>query len=63
VPTLLWAVGGGGTSSAYLQGVAVDGSGGVVAAGYFSSTVATFGNRTLAAKTSNLLVLSTDTDD
>jgi len=41
--TTLWAVRGGGTSSDYLYGVAVDGAGSVVAAGHFKSSSATFG--------------------
>jgi hypothetical protein len=41
--TTLWAVRGGGTSIDSLKGVAVDGAGGVVAAGYVSSFSATFG--------------------
>jgi hypothetical protein len=53
----LWAVRGGGTSYDYLQGVAVDGSGGVVAAGYFSSSVATFGDRVLSRISSGTTAL------
>jgi len=41
--TTLWAVRGGGTSNERLEGVAVDGANAVVAAGYFSSSPATFG--------------------
>ena len=39
---------GGGTSSDFVNGVAMDASGNVVAAGRFDSTVATFGNRALS---------------
>jgi len=45
--TTLWALRGGGTSSDYLYGVAMDGTGGVVAAGYFQSSPATFGDEAL----------------
>ena len=45
--TTLWAVRGGGTSTDRLYGVAVDGTGAVVAAGYFSSSLATFGGVSL----------------
>ena len=41
--TTLWAVRGGGTSRDAMQAVAVDGAGGVVAAGFSSSSTATFG--------------------
>ena len=41
--TTLWAVRGGGTSYSYMKAVAVDGAGAVVAAGYISSSTATFG--------------------
>jgi len=47
--TTLWAVRGGGTGYDYLQAVAVDGAGAVVAAGYFQSTPATFGGVALTA--------------
>jgi len=46
--TTLWAVRGGGTGNHMLRGVAVDGTGGVVAVGYFSSSPATFGGVVLA---------------
>ena len=45
--TTLWAVRGGGTSDDVLYGVAVDGAGGVVAAGYINSSPATFGGEAL----------------
>jgi len=55
--TTLWAVRGGGTSSDQLYGVAVDGAGGVVAAGYFSSSTATFEGVALSSSGSNDAVL------
>ena len=41
--TTLWTVRGGGSSNDYMHAVAVDGTNAVVAAGYFSSSTATFG--------------------
>jgi hypothetical protein len=55
--TTLWAVRGGGTGSDRLYGVAVDGTGAVVAAGYFSSSPATFGGVSLTNDGSNDAVL------
>jgi len=46
--TTLWAVRGGGTDDDHLDGVAVDGTGGLVAAGRFSSSPATFGGVSLS---------------
>ena len=51
------AVSGGGTSSDYMQAVAVDGAGTAVAAGYFSSSSATFGGVALTSAGSNDAVL------
>jgi hypothetical protein len=57
--TTLWAVRGGGTGSVQLNGVAVHGAGGVVAAGHFSNSatfygsMATFGVRRCRLNLSN----------
>jgi len=45
--TTLWAVRGGGTGTDHLNCVAVDGTGGVVAGGYFVGSAATFGSVSL----------------
>jgi len=50
--TTLWAVSGGGMDEGSfdsMTGVAVDGSGDIVAAGYFSSPTVTFGTTVLAS--------------
>ena len=47
--TTLWAVRGGGTNSDYMNGVAVDGAGAVVAAGNVRSPPATFGDVALTS--------------
>jgi len=55
--TTLWAVRGGGTETQYLEAVAVDDAGAVVAAGYFTSSPATFGGVALTTAGSYDLVV------
>jgi len=56
--TTLWAMRGGGTGDDQLQAVAADGAGSVVAAGYFASSLATFGDTALTnAGSSDAVVL------
>jgi len=56
--TTLWAMRGGGTGDDLLQAVAADGAGSVVAAGYFASSPATFGDTALNnARSSDAMVL------